>query len=211
MPLYSATDRSCHHQYRQTYLTPAFSIHRVEPDVSLVQYGKKCNYTDYLYLGQEINDNGQIRLPYCHEIPNAFGYVVDPVSTDAMRVRPVNPIQVDLDLVHRWLSLCEKSHGDFCKVMSFQELSIIRLIDVHEGRIVPYTQIEHCQYLCLSYVWGGGDQQGTYDHSALKDMPATISDAMEFVRLLGKRYLWIDAVRSQPRFPRRTSLFTYVW
>ena len=179
------------------YLIPSLSIHRLEPDVSLVEYGKACKYTNYLYLGQMMNYHGQQRLPYCHEVSNAFGCAApfDPAANDAMLLRRVNPSQVSMDLVRGWLSLCAKNHGDICRVTAMPELGIIRLIDVKKMIIVPYTEMEGDQYLCLSYVWG---ERKSHLNTTLQNLPATISDAIEFVRLLGQRYLWVDMVSSFP-------------
>lgn len=178
------------------FLLPALSIHRLEPDVSMVRYGKDCKYVNYLYLGQMVEQHGQRRLPYCHEVSNAIGYALTPEpdqAKQAMRIRPVNPSQVDIELVHHWLSSCERNHNDACRVLTCPALGIIRLIDVEDRKIVPYSEIQDPQYLCLSYVWG---QREMPVDITLQDLPPTISDAMKFVRLLGKRYLWVDMVCS---------------
>jgi hypothetical protein len=73
---------------------------------------------------------------------------------------------------------------------------------------------EHCltklppkgRYFALSYVWGGVDQPQTKLENVKKlctpggldriggTIPKTITDAMSLVRLLGERYLWVDAL-----------------
>lgn len=176
------------------YLVPALSIHRIEPDVSMVQYGQNCNYANYIYVGQMIDDRGQRRLQYCHEVPNAFGGIENSSWSRPMQPRAIKPGEVDYTLIHRWIGTCRDNHGDFCRVTSSPELSIVRLIDAVEKRIVWYRDVSPCDYLCLSYVWGGPDFYRKFDGQNLEELPTTISDALEIVRRLGKRYIWIDMV-----------------
>jgi hypothetical protein len=169
------------------YLIPATSVHRLEPD-----YGADTSrhYPNHLYFGQKINDRGQTRLPYTFEVHNGFGYE----SSQSPYERPlgtivVNPNQVEICFVHRWLNLCNKHHKKTCETPKFEELGIIRLIDVLKRKVVSYHETNG-EYLCLSYVWGQceGDVE-------LCNPPATILDAMDFVHKLGKRWLWVDMVR----------------
>lgn len=174
------------------YLIPALSIHRIEPDLNLVQYGKTCNYVNYVYVGQMINDRGQRRLQYCHEVPNAFGVFEAPPSRRAMQPRAINPGEADYALIHKWMADCEDKHGDSCCISKSPELSIIRLVDVVDMRIVCYRDINACDYLCLSYVWGKTDFHQRFDGKNFEVIPSTIGDAIEVVKRLGKRYLWVD-------------------
>ncbi|KAG1840271.1 heterokaryon incompatibility protein-domain-containing protein [Suillus subalutaceus] len=62
-----------------------------------------------------------------------------------------------------------------------------------------------CRYVALSYVWGvnGAEYWTTKDDIAKRSMPGglnaanlpdTITDSISFVRQLGERYIWIDAL-----------------
>ncbi|KAH8880980.1 heterokaryon incompatibility, partial [Thozetella sp. PMI_491] len=50
-------------------------------------------------------------------------------------------------------------------------------------------------YIALSYVWGPAPRKYlTKPNTVLGPLPQAIEDAMEVVRNLGKRFLWVDAV-----------------
>lgn len=58
-------------------------------------------------------------------------------------------------------------------------------------------------YFCLSHYWGASSRALTTTMGILEkrkqelawnDLPATFQDASDFVRRLGKRYLWIDSL-----------------
>ncbi|KAF2677816.1 HET-domain-containing protein [Lentithecium fluviatile CBS 122367] len=78
----------------------------------------------------------------------------------------------------------------------------LRVIDVQDDNIVDAPP--KCDYVALSYVWGRSnflrllkDNKAELASSgALKraTVPRTIRDAMQLVTLLGKRYLWVDAL-----------------
>ncbi|KAH7043819.1 heterokaryon incompatibility protein-domain-containing protein [Macrophomina phaseolina] len=65
---------------------------------------------------------------------------------------------------------------------------------------------QHMPYVALSYVWGGQNAELTVHENVLtrlfpggleeplKRMPTVIRDAIELVRRLGFRYLWIDSI-----------------
>ncbi|OJA15063.1 hypothetical protein AZE42_08230, partial [Rhizopogon vesiculosus] len=69
--------------------------------------------------------------------------------------------------------------------------------------IVPAPR--SCRYIALSYLWGGMGEEYWTTKANLKHrrrrggldasvLPMTISDTIQLVRLLGERYLWIDAL-----------------
>jgi Heterokaryon incompatibility protein (HET) len=47
----------------------------------------------------------------------------------------------------------------------------------------------------LSHVWGNMKQLGCSLGKLLKELPITIADSIEFLKLLGKKYLWVDSIR----------------
>jgi hypothetical protein len=134
-----------------------------------------------------------------------------PVQSDAypnaFPGRRINPGQVDVDQVGRWLQQCETQH-DACRQPNSEELGKLRayilVIDVNARCLTRLR--DGCRYLALSYVWGGIKQaeaklnnlQRLLNPGALDDLgdtvPKTVRDAMEFVKLLGERYLWVDAL-----------------
>ncbi|KAM0797559.1 heterokaryon incompatibility, partial [Usnea florida] len=74
--------------------------------------------------------------------------------------------------------------------------------DVVEERIVDSSI--RCRFLALSYVWGGCQKfQSTKQNQSflgqrcsLRDvgLPLTIRDAIDLVREIGERYLWVDSL-----------------
>ena len=122
----------------------------------------------------------------------------DPV----FRGRNVLP-KVNVDLIKQWMQSCNFQHNG-CRLPAleaFREQNI-RLIDVQEYRIILATMVE--KYVTLSYVWGPATKplltQATLSQYSSPDglkglkLPRTISDAMQVVKYLGKRYLWVDSL-----------------
>ncbi|KAB5578250.1 heterokaryon incompatibility protein-domain-containing protein [Coniochaeta sp. 2T2.1] len=82
--------------------------------------------------------------------------------------------------------------------------SNFRVIDLEAECIVP--QALDARYVALSYVWGQGAMvrltRSNYDalrkegglRGVMGQLPRTITDAMVFVKGLGVRYLWVDAL-----------------
>ena len=103
--------------------------------------------------------------------------------------RPLNTSVID-----EWLSTCKRLHGPDCSPMYTEDLQGIRLIDVLEPRKVIIYPERGCEYVALSYVWGGVAQKSIRPGSNLGRLPETIEDAIACVRILGKRYLWVDSV-----------------
>ncbi|KAF2022166.1 HET-domain-containing protein [Aaosphaeria arxii CBS 175.79] len=89
---------------------------------------------------------------------------------------------------------------------SFNErlTSNFRLIDLERGCVCE--AMLHERYVALSYVWGSVEmlklRRGNYDALTSEggidalggELPVTIRDAMELVRGIGERYLWVDAL-----------------
>ncbi len=118
------------------------------------------------------------------------------------RGRDVLP-EVNMNLINQWMQSCNLRH-DSCHLPALKTSreQDIRLIDVQEYRIISATMIE--KYVTLSYVWGPATKplltQATLSQCSsaggLKGLkiPRTISDAMQVVKYLGKRYLWVDTL-----------------
>jgi hypothetical protein len=109
--------------------------------------------------------------------------------------------QIDWKIVRRWLLQCEAGH-DICRISTaldsdFGKNICFRLIDVHQKAVVVVNRIP--RFVALSYVWGSADRyKGRYYAESVsldyKSLPRTVRDAMQVVRSIGERYLWVDAV-----------------
>ena len=118
-------------------------------------------------------------------------------SRARMGARFVNPVELDIGHVLGWLSECESRHPRICQPTWNEKLMQTFLVDVKARRIVGYPSAK-CDYIALSYVWGGVDQSipvaGKAGGSLSMPLPATIEDAMSLVNALGKQYLWVDSI-----------------
>jgi Heterokaryon incompatibility protein (HET) len=131
-------------------------------------------------------------------------------KTDFLRalstIRPVNHSQIDMALVHSWLTTCKNTHSHSQDIFRDLELvqSRIRLVDVQNNQLVDAPP--SCKYIALSYVWGNATGYKTTT-SALGNLmtmdsllqvksklPQVIKDAMHLVRSLRERYLWVDSL-----------------
>jgi hypothetical protein len=131
--------------------------------------------------------------------------------------RKVDRKWIDPGLVKTWKTSCASEHGiGFSTVSkhshhrgSFPRPPLPLLVDTVEGCLVEGT--DDAAYICRSYVWGklivGQETIKTttetlhrfrqpeafrYPDGVL--LPRTIRDAMGVTRLLGERYLWVDAL-----------------
>ena len=117
-------------------------------------------------------------------------------SNTSMGARTVNPDRLDLRIVKNWLSSCGRLHPLTCSPSRSKDLEKIFLIDVNSRYIISYPS-SGCEYLALSYVWGGVLQDipnAGKPGTALGRLPRTVEDAMLLVKGLGKEYLWVDSV-----------------
>ena len=124
---------------------------------------------------------------------------------------PILGSQLDVSRARGWITACESYHGDTCDPKRRQSvtpiipgLEVLRLIDVRKGCLVEVRS--HCRYLTLSYVWGGvnnvrltSSNMASFKVEGVLQtiwnlLPRTIQDAIEIVKALGERFLWIDAL-----------------
>ena len=108
--------------------------------------------------------------------------------------RLVEISSLNTGVIEEWLSTCLRLHGPHCSPVCNVDLEGIRLIDVLEPRKIIDYPGKGCEYVALSYVWGGVAQESFRLGSTLGRLPQTIEDAIACVRILGKRYLWVDSV-----------------
>ena len=122
----------------------------------------------------------------------------------------LNPHWIDVSIGKLWLSDCEMRHGGQCSKPAWAEAmekpKFLRLLDVDNLNIVVSPDPDVCRYVALSYVWGGAEmlklrssllQAISMPNSLepfLSALPRTVIDAMEVVKELGERYLWVDAL-----------------
>lgn len=111
-------------------------------------------------------------------------------SQDRVHVRLMSD-EVNYQLLSGWISEC-KTHP--CQFANPPYLPW-RLIDCHNRTIISPRR--DSSYIALSYVWGEKEPpkpiaSGKQAAVLPKNLPKTISDAMEVTRRLGRRYLWVD-------------------
>lgn len=127
---------------------------------------------------------------------------------------------IDIGRVRSWLNRCYTEHPKCLEIFHelgapvssvFPGLRVLRLIDVQAQCIIETDRF--CQYMTLSYVWGGIagyrltrasraqlTQPGILRAKWLR-LPRTIKDAITLVFELGQRYLWVDSlclIQNQP-------------
>ncbi|KAI5799809.1 heterokaryon incompatibility protein-domain-containing protein [Geopyxis carbonaria] len=107
-----------------------------------------------------------------------------------------------------WMQVCEEFHQDYCGKEVAENMKRVpkqlRVIDVVEMRLIPAVGL---RYVALSYVWGQVVDVDRYKTTkanfeartkegglAQVVFPRTIRDSIALVRLLGERFLWVDAV-----------------
>jgi len=120
--------------------------------------------------------------------------------------RLISP-KANLNLFSRWIKLCGILHGERCgrpilPVQATRGLKSLLVIDVEQMCIINAPA--QCRYVALSYCWGRapvlkhtlGNSTPLQKSGGLLDsgMPATITDAIELVRGVREKYLWVDAL-----------------
>lgn len=126
------------------------------------------------------------------------------------RGRLVDQYRIDMNAVRKWIERCDTWHVGCCHLvkdvdplpLSRAQLSSMKLADTERSCIVAAASSH--RYIALSYVWGGANLLQTTKANLAElenegginagHLPRTISDAMKLVRLLGKRYLWVDCL-----------------
>lgn len=123
----------------------------------------------------------------------------------SIRIIPLQEIQYET--VKSWLKSCEDNHGCDGKALLLPTASANlcqTFIDVKSLSLVACEG--ELRYIALSYVWGGvsqllltkSNQELLFRDGSLLDfekkIPQVIKDAMQFVRNIGERYLWVDSL-----------------
>ncbi|KAK5656784.1 hypothetical protein OQA88_4332 [Cercophora sp. LCS_1] len=127
--------------------------------------------------------------------------------TSSWNARTLQHDSVDFGLINQWWTDCKRNHGSECGAVPLASTNppfISWLVDTQRMCVVEAP--EGASYCALSYVWGRrsflkshtGNISALQEEGALADpnneLPATIRDAIEFVRGIGGQYLWVDAL-----------------
>ncbi|KAK0652325.1 heterokaryon incompatibility protein-domain-containing protein [Cercophora newfieldiana] len=121
--------------------------------------------------------------------------------------------QIDFSLVRNWMQQCAHWHGVECRPSrtnwkagssADNGVPFIRLLDLSENCLIETHSPG--PFVCLSYVWGRAPvfktlqgnieqlkQPGSLE-SQLNAFPRSIRDAIEVVKMLGERFLWVDSI-----------------
>lgn len=115
--------------------------------------------------------------------------------------------RVDLECIQSWRRRCATLHGDECaNPWKVRPVKPLWLIDAERRCLVPGGEAD--AYVCLSYrrAKAAGFQTtqaalpdlqrpGCLDEPAIGErLPRVVTDALQLVRDLGERYLWVDAL-----------------
>lgn len=126
--------------------------------------------------------------------------------------RALDPQWADPSVLRKWYDTCLSGHGSRCQEPAWMretpgELATPTwLLDVVDECIVPSSPATS-RYLTLSYTWGRVDclkhtdsnieqlrKSGALHPDKAPSIPRTVRDAMNVTKLLGERYLWVDAL-----------------
>lgn len=119
-----------------------------------------------------------------------------------------------MQMTIRWINNCSQNHEKCQRKQSLKEKTTVvptRLIDVQSNdertaKIVETKELAsdiNPTYLILSYCWGMGNEIAKTTRNNLRqrkhqilvcNLPKTIRDAITFTRIIGVRYLWVDAL-----------------
>ena len=128
------------------------------------------------------------------------------VSSSRFSGRVMSP-KADLSLFRDWINRCQTIHQGKCGQPLWlgpehQGLISFLVIDVDKMCIVDAPA--SCRYVALSYCWGTApmlrhlqsNSTALRKEGALIDSsaPATIIDAIQLVKGVGEKYLWVDAL-----------------
>ncbi|KAK3490301.1 heterokaryon incompatibility protein-domain-containing protein [Neurospora hispaniola] len=139
--------------------------------------------------------------------PKFPGLTRERAAGGGLRARIIIPHQVNYNIIGEWLSLCRSGHvhcdGDDADVVTIPGFQVI---DCTTSKILSAVDLlangreaGRVEYVTLSYVWGQAGEAG-FNGPVMREngltlpdaLPLVISDAIEVVKRLGYRYLWID-------------------
>ncbi|KAI4178380.1 MAG: hypothetical protein L6R41_008409 [Letrouitia leprolyta] len=131
-----------------------------------------------------------------------------PTSADSFQGQFISRENPPFELIKSWVAQCSQWHGTKCDSLVMESQSPpwnildLRMIDVEQACLVRTP--EPCEYVTLSYVWGAIpflvatkenieelERPGKLKALAT-EIPGTIRDAIDLVRMIGYRFLWVD-------------------
>ena len=114
-------------------------------------------------------------------------------------------------LIKNWIDTCQKHHGQKCQITydsKFEHMinqAYFGVIDVQDMCLSSLPK--GTRYVALSYIWGNIPKPFTTSienvrklqaprgiESVFSSLSRTIQDAIDLVRELGERYLWVDSI-----------------
>ncbi|EHK43235.1 hypothetical protein TRIATDRAFT_179156, partial [Trichoderma atroviride IMI 206040] len=114
------------------------------------------------------------------------------------------------NIVNPWVDDCVKTHNGCREVqqLGFESCTPTRLIDVgttHENtvKLVDSGGLSKPRYLIFSYCWGASNDRSKTTRANIEQrresiliaaLPESIRDAIAVTKLMGVRYLWVDAI-----------------
>lgn len=120
----------------------------------------------------------------------------------------MSPDWIDLSVAQGWMERCIREHGTQCQTTPHNPgLSPDWVIDTQNACLVRGDTVS--EYVALSYIWGFSLTSPSNPQpepisltekrklgGLLKEgiFPPTVKDAIEVVRQLGERFLWVDSV-----------------
>lgn len=121
--------------------------------------------------------------------------------------RQIDPSHAPLLLLRQWIDDCNDNHSICHEIHKDLQIENLKVIDVKNYCIVTIDNTE--RYVALSYVyadvWRSSNEQSRSSKGNIAQqeregglrkrggMPETIIDAIEMVKQLGEKYLWVDA------------------
>ncbi|KAF9242135.1 heterokaryon incompatibility protein-domain-containing protein [Melanogaster broomeanus] len=185
----------------QLVLVLGWTMNRLERDLRWPEYAKgegpyaKCLYTSVINSIEEVYARAvlvdwAIDAIGVEEILQGSGE-----GSGALGLKKVGSTAPDYGMIKGWLHRCDDLHHITCWPTWSEDLRKIKLLDAETREIVMYP-LSGCDYITLSYVWGGVVQHSYKLGDVLPavSLPATIEDAMVVTQSLGKRYLWVDSL-----------------
>lgn len=151
-----------------------------DEDSTPLEYQFKLNYaisTGIIVPTIPLGDYKNVRSNLCYEY---FGRIVNSKHADSAHL---------IDCLKQCVNSENSTHSSCCLKRARSSIPT-RVIDCITREVIPLTVDK--EYIALSYVWGSGSMDQVVPGIVPSPAPATIEDAIQVVKELGERYIWID-------------------